>query len=101
MRNVLFFGLHYCGCCNEILEGVVKPLMRKYPGNVTAHYGWDEAIARANGRKKVKTVPLFVVEKDGEEEFRFSGRLEADQIEGIVLCERETLTLEDVRSGNY
>lgn len=100
MRHVLFIGVYYCGCCNELLDEVVKPLMRKYPDNVTAHYGWDEDIARVNGRKRIRNVPLFVVENGGVEEFRFNGRLSAEQIEGIVTYEGETLTLDDVMGGD-
>lgn len=99
MRTVLFIGMRGCSTCDSLYEKVVAPLERKHPRNVSSHYSWDEAMARVNGRKEIRSVPLFVVENGGEEEFRFFGRLSAEQIEGIVRCEREAITLEEVLGG--
>ena len=100
MRKVLFIGASYCGKCKWLLENVVAPLAEKHPEAVSVHYGRDQEIFRVNERKRIKTVPLFVVENDGEEEFRFSGNLSAEQIEGIIAYEGEVLTLDDVLCGN-
>ena len=99
MRNVLYIGRNDCPACVTLYNEVVAQLETKYPANVTSHVSWDEAIARVNARKEIDNIPLFVVENGGEEEFRFFGRLDAEQIEGIVAYEGETLTLDDVLGG--
>lgn len=82
--------------CERILEHVVAPLMDAYPDMITSHFSWDQDMERVNARKAITRVPLFVVEKDGEEEFRLSGWLSADEIEDIMLCDADTLSIDDI-----
>ena len=96
MRQVHYVGRAGCGMCEDIMEHVVAPLSERYPGHVTAHFGWDSDMERINRRKPITHVPLFVVEHGGEEEFRFSGRLTLGELEEIVTCDAEALALGDV-----
>ncbi|RVU97054.1 hypothetical protein EII22_08965 [Coriobacteriales bacterium OH1046] len=97
MRNIVYIGRDGCAMCESILDLVVAPLMDKYPDRITSHFSWDQDVERVNSRKPIDRVPLFVVERDGEEEFRFSGWLSADEIEEIATCDAGTLSLEDIR----
>ena len=99
MRHVAFIGFAGCGACDGILESVVKPLMERYPNNVSAHYGWDETIARVNKRKEITNVPLFVIENGGREDFRYVGRLGIEELAAIIECERDAISLDDVLGG--
>lgn len=94
MRNVVFIGREGCNPCHYLMETVVQPLIDDYPDNVSAHYGWDRKIAKVNERKKITHIPLFVIERDGVEEFRCSGRLTYDQLADIIEC--DSLTVEEV-----
>lgn len=49
-----------------------------------------------NARQTIDKIPLIVVEKDGVEEFRYHGWMNLKDLEDIILCEQETLTLEEV-----
>lgn len=71
--------------------------MELYPGSIASHFSWGQDVERVNSRKPIDRVPPFVVERDGEEVFRFSGWLSADEIEEIVTCDADTLSLEDIR----
>lgn len=96
MRNVFFISASYCNACNGYIERVLTPLLEKYPSNLEVHMNYDAKIAEVNARGKLMRVPTVVVEHNGEEEFRFTAFLEADELEEIILCEAETLTLEDI-----
>lgn len=96
MRTVMLVGRAGCGACHSA-KRAIAPIMGLYPENVTAHFTWDRDVERINARKRIDRVPLFVVENGGEEEFRFSGWLSADEIEEIVTCDADTLSLEDIR----
>ena len=78
------------------MEHVVLPLAERYPGHVKVHHGWDSDMERINRRIPITRIPLFVVEHDGHEEFRFSGRLTLDEVEEIVTYGGESLALRDV-----
>ena len=78
------------------MEHVVTPLVERYPGHVKVHHGWDADMERINKRIPITRIPLFVVEHNGCEEFRFSGRLTFEEVEEIVTYDGEVLTLGDV-----
>ena len=96
MRDLIMVARAGCGMCHDILERELAPLIERYPGHVSAHFAWDQTVETVNARKRVTHVPLFVVEHDGVEEFRFTGRLTTDELEEIVTCDAEALTLDDV-----
>lgn len=101
MRKVIYIGQSYCPACNSMLENVVKPLKAKHPDSVSVHYGWDGVMERVNRRKSIKTIPLFVVENEGREEFRYSGKLSVKELSAIIECERDVITLDDVLDGAF
>lgn len=96
MRNIVFIGADYCASCNTLRAKVAEPLHRLYPDNVSIHHGFDDKVAEVDGRKTIDHIPLIVVEKDGVEEFRYSGGLSLEEIEDIILSDRDTLTLDEV-----
>ena len=100
MRNVVFIGQAGCKACERMYETVIAPLAKRHPANVSAHYRWDSAVERVSRRGTITRVPLIVVENGGEEEFRYSGGMTLEELEAIVLCEREALTLQDVLDGD-
>ena len=97
MRDVFYISASYCNQCQRIKREIVAPLVEKYPGHVSIHENYDAKIGELDNRKRVNRVPLFVVEKDGVEEFRFAGELSAEEIEAIINYDGEVLTLEEVR----
>lgn len=100
MREVVYIGRAGCGACRHLREAVIEPLAESYPGNVSIHdSGWDRTMERVNSAQPITRVPLIVVEHDGREEFRFSGALTYDQLEGIVTCDAETLSVREVLDG--
>ena len=99
MRNIVYIGQPGCNACYALLESTIMPLYERHPANVSVHFRWDEAIERVNRRKTITRVPLIVVENGDAEEFRYSGALSVAQLEGIIMCERGTLTLEEVLGG--
>lgn len=96
MRRIIYIGDRSCRPCRHYKDTVVEPLMSKHPGAIEVHVGWDAKIAEVNERAEITRVPTIVVEKDGLEEFRFSAFIEPEQLEGIITCESETLTAEQV-----
>lgn len=99
MRNVVFITRPGCAQCLDLLETVIAPLKERHPRNVEVHSTWDGKIAEINKRGTITRIPLFVVENGGREEFRYSGRLSLEELEAIVTCEDEVLTLDDVMEG--
>lgn len=101
MRNVIFIGRAGCNSCWYLYETVIKPLQERYKRNVSVHYGWDATVQRVNKRKQITRIPLIVVERDGREEFRYSGRLEPEELAAIIEYEGDTITLDDVLGGDF
>lgn len=95
MRKIIYIGDKSCRSCKYYKKTVIDPLMEKYPDRFEVHTHWDSKIAEVNAREEITRVPTLVVENDGKEEFRFTAFLEAEQLEGIVLCETETSRLGD------
>ena len=85
-----------CGTCNVIRREVVEPLQEEYPDRVHILYDWDADLARIDGRKAVTNVPLFVIEDDGREEFRFSAFLKPGELEDIINCNADASAFEEV-----
>lgn len=96
MRNIVFIARPGCASCLNLMEKVIAPLKERYPHNVSVHYKWDSTVERVNRRKTITSIPLIVAEHDGREDFRYCGRLGIDELEQVILCERETLALGDV-----
>ena len=96
LRSIIFIGRAGCGACDRLYKEVIAPLTKKHPDRVTSHHGWDRVVSAIDKRKSIKTVPLIVVEKDGREEFRYSGYLSASKLEGIIEYDGEVLSLDDV-----
>ena len=70
------------------------PAVGEVPGCVEVHPEWDARFAKADALIPVRQVPTIIVEKDGNEEFRFSAMLEAAQLESIITHEGDVLTAE-------
>ncbi len=96
MRTVHFIGGKGCTLCESLIDSVVKPARERHPEHVFMHFDWDAYIAEANGRCSIARIPLFVVENEGSEEFRFSGAPSLEELESIIACEGETLSFDDV-----
>lgn len=96
MRRIIYVGDRSCRPCRHYKETVIGPLMRKHPGAIEVHTGWDAKIAEINGRSEITRVPTLVVENDGAEEFRFSAFLEPEQLEGIIMCRDEVTSTSDI-----
>lgn len=99
MRNIVFITRSGCSTCLNLLKTAITPLKERYPDNVEIHSNWDDKIAQVNKRCAITRIPLFVVENQGREEFRFAGRLSYEELEEIVTCESEVLALDDVLDG--
>lgn len=87
MRRIIYIGDRSCMGCRRYRETVIDPLAAAHPGRVEVHIGWDAKINEVNGHCPITRVPTIVVERDGVEEFRFSGFLNYDQLEEIVECD--------------
>lgn len=96
MRSIVFIGADYCAACNTLRRTVAEPLKELYPDNVSIHHAFDAKVAEVDARKTIDHIPLVVIEKDGAEEFRCSGGLSINALEDIILCDRDTLTAEEV-----
>ena len=95
MRNIVYIGRAGCTSCTRLRMESIEPLKELYPENVEVHSGYDGKIAEINARQTIDKIPLIVVEKDGVEEFRYHGWMSLNDLEDIILCKRETLTLEE------
>lgn len=100
MRDIIFIGRKGCNACEYQRETVIEPLRQKYPDRVSVHYNWDDAIARVNAKQTITQIPLIVVDKDGSEEFRYSGALTFEELEEIINSNATTLTIEEVLDGD-
>lgn len=96
MRTIIYIGRAGCTSCTRMRLESIEPLKELYPENIEVHSGYDSKIAEVNARQTITKIPLIVVEKDGVEEFRYNGWLGLKDLEDIILCEQETLTLEEV-----
>lgn len=96
MRRLVYLGDKNCPPCRRYKREVMDPLSEKYPGCVEVHPEWDARFAKADALIPVRQVPTIIVEKDGNEEFRFSAMLEAAQLESIITHEGDVLTAEDL-----
>lgn len=96
MRKIIYIGRAGCTSCAKLRRDVIEPLRQLYPDNVSVHSGFDPKIQEVNNRHEIKRIPLIVVEKDGVEEFRYSGFVPLYTLEDIILSTKETLTLEEV-----
>ena len=96
MRTVHFIGGRGCALCESLVEPVVKPAKERHPEHVFMHFDWDAYIAEANGRCPIARIPLFVIEHEGREEFRFSGALSPEELESIVACEGDTVSFDGI-----
>ena len=96
MRNIVYIGRAGCTSCTRLRMESIEPLKELYPENVEVHSGYDGKIAEINARQTIDKRPRIVVEKDGVEEFRYHGWMSLNDLEDIILCKRETLTLEEV-----
>ena len=96
MRNIVYIVRAGCTSCTRLRMESIEPLKELYPENVEVHSGYDGKIAEINARQTIDKIPLIVVEKDGVEEFRYHGWMSLNDLEDIILCKRETLTLEEV-----
>ena len=96
MRNIVYIGRAGCTSCTRLRMEAKEPLKELYPENVEVHSGYDGKIAEINARQTIDKIPLIVVEKDGVEEFRYHGWMSLNDLEDIILCKREALTLEEV-----
>ena len=93
MRVIVYIGRAGCTSCTRLRLESIEPLKKLYPDNVEIHSGYDGKIAEVNARQTIDKIPLIVVEK---EEFRYHGWMNLKDLEDIILCEQETLTLEEV-----
>lgn len=96
MRRLIYVGDRSCRPCRHYKETVIDPLIERYPGSIEVHTGWDGKIEEINARREITRVPTIVVEHEGAEEFRFSAFLEPEQLEGIILCDSDALTADQV-----
>lgn len=96
MRRIFFIGMPYCGACEQIRRSVVEPLVARRPQQVRVLTRWCPDMARIDGRRPITRVPLFVVEMDGAEEFRFSLWPDKGLLEGIIDSNADHLTFEEV-----
>lgn len=96
MRTIVYIGRAGCTSCTRLRLESIEPLRELYPENVEVHSGYDGKIAEVNARQTIDKIPLIVVEKDGVEEFRYHGWMSLKDLEEIILCKQETLTLEEV-----
>lgn len=96
MRTIVYIGRAGCTSCTRLRLESIEPLKELYPENVEVHSGYDSKIAEVNARQTIDKIPLIVVEKDGVEEFRYHGWIGLNDLENIILCKKEDLTLEEV-----
>lgn len=96
MRTIVYIGRAGCTSCTRLRLESIEPLKELYPENIEVHSGYDSKIAEVDARKTIDKIPLIVVEKDGVEEFRYHGWMSLKDLEGIILCGKEDLTLEEV-----
>lgn len=96
MRTIVYIGRAGCTSCTRLRLESIEPLKELYPENVEVHSGYDSKIAEVNARQTIDKIPLIVVEKDGVEEFRYHGWICLNDLEDIILCKKEDLTLEEV-----
>lgn len=96
MRTIVYIGRAGCTFCTRLRLESIEPLKELYPKNVEVHSGYDSKIAEVNARQTIDKIPLIVVEKDGVEEFRYHGWICLKDLEDIILCKKEDLTLEEV-----
>ncbi len=96
MRTIVYIGRAGCTSCTRLRLESIEPLKELYPENVEVHSGYDSKIAEVDARQTIDKIPLIVVEKDGVEEFRYHGWMSLKDLEDIILCGKEDLTLEEV-----
>lgn len=84
MRTLVYIGDPTCEPCVAYKRAVIEPLMERYPENIEFHVAGDARALEIGARKRVTVYPTIVVERGGEEEFRFTAFLQPEELAEII-----------------